>query len=209
MQRGYTLIEVVIAVAILAILVAAGASFAFGSKPFAMRSAVTQFKAQVQAAEALAAISGNGATIIVQTRPGAAGSAVLPGFKSIVYAGRPSTGATLVSSNIAPLVSEAAISESAIGAAPFAIFISSSGHVSVQPAYPAVANFDSNHPGALASEPQTCPASDQYVLQFSASGTTDQIVLPCAIALTGTPEPIITATSAETPTPTPAIAPTP
>ncbi|MFN2528867.1 MAG: prepilin-type N-terminal cleavage/methylation domain-containing protein [Candidatus Baltobacteraceae bacterium] len=59
MQRGFTLIEMAIATGILAMLVLAGAAFALGKRPMAMRQGAVEFSAQLQAALSLAAASGN------------------------------------------------------------------------------------------------------------------------------------------------------
>ena len=148
MERGYTLVEMAVAVGIVAMLVLAGAAFAFGSRPMAMRSAAVQFGAQLRAAKSLAAASGNGATIIV--RP--SGSS---GFAATVYSGRPTRLGALTLSNIAPVTSDASVTEASVGAPAFSIFISGGGHVSM-------ARGDIQGT-ALASEP-ACPAAGKYTL---------------------------------------------
>ncbi|MDP9018936.1 MAG: prepilin-type N-terminal cleavage/methylation domain-containing protein [Candidatus Eremiobacteraeota bacterium] len=197
-QRGFTMVEMAVTVAILAVLLLGGASFALGMRPMAMRSAAAQFEAQFHAARSLAAASG-GATIVVQLKadPGK------PGFTSIVYARRPMPGATLTVSGIPPVTSDSDIRERALGAPAFAIFISSAGHVSIEPQYPAI--FDTPNLPALGREP-ACPAAGFYTLEFSSGGATENMPLPCRIAVAGTPMPLVTnppapATPAATPTP--------
>ena len=181
MQRGFTLAEMAVAVGIVATLLLAAAAFALGSRPLAMSSATTQIEAQLQAARSLAAASGNGATIVVQPRPAA-------GFKSIVYAGRPSAAGALSISTVPAISADADIREASFGEPPFAIFISSSGHVSMAGAYPVSAEFDSPHVTPIANEP-ACPAAGNYALTISAGGASRTLVLPCRIAVSGTPAP--------------------
>lgn len=185
-----------VAVGILALLLLAGAGFALGSRPLAIRTAVQQFDAQLHAARALAASTGNGATVVVQPLFSADGTR-RQGFKALVYAGRP-TGSAMAASGIAPIASEADIEEASIGAPAFGIFISSSGHVSMQNGFPSSAEFDRVPTTAIAAEP-ACPAANGYTLIFRANGSTETIQLPCGLAVSGTPMPIVT----NTPTPTP------
>ncbi|MBC5815819.1 MAG: prepilin-type N-terminal cleavage/methylation domain-containing protein [Candidatus Eremiobacteraeota bacterium] len=189
MQRGFTLIEMAIAVGVLAMLVLAGAAFAFGNRPMAMRQGAVEFSAQLQAARSLAAASGNGATILV--KPRVAGPRPV-GFQSMVFSGRPTAPNAVTSTNFAPVQSEADVAEATIGAPTFSIFISGSGHVSM-----AAGDWTTN---ALGAEP-SCPAAGNYTLTFSVDNATSTIMLPCQIALGGTPAPIVT--NSPTPAPSP------
>ncbi|GAC1391128.1 MAG: hypothetical protein NVSMB31_08380 [Vulcanimicrobiaceae bacterium] len=192
-QRGFTVIEMAVAVAIVAVLLIAGVAFALAMRPMAMRSAATEFEAQFEAARSLAAAS-NGATIVVQPNT----DAKKPGFKSVVYAGRPMPGAILTVSGIPPVSSEADIREQSSGGPAFAIFISGAGHVSMQPQYPAT--LDTPDIPAIGQEP-ACPAVGLYTLEFSAAGATETMKLPCRIVVAGTPIPILTNTPAPTAVP--------
>jgi prepilin-type N-terminal cleavage/methylation domain-containing protein len=171
MQRGFSLVEMALTVGILAMLLFAGAAFALGSRPVAMNSAATGFEAQFEAARSLAAATGNGATIVVQPR-------VPLGFKSIVYAGRPTAGDALAVTSVPQIASDAEISEAGFGRPPFAIFISGSGHVSMAGSYPSAAQFDSPVMTPIASEP-ACPAAGSYALTFSANGAARTLDLAC------------------------------
>ena len=165
-------------------LLFAGAAFALASRPLAMRSAATEFEAQFLAAQSLSAATANGVTIVIQPRAPS-------GFKSIVYAGRPITIGALSASNLPSISADADISEAAVGPPPFAIFISNSDHVSMAGNFPQPAQFDSPSLGALATEP-ACPLAGHYTLRFAANGTSSLLVLPCKIAVAGTPLPIAT-----------------
>ncbi|HKU68716.1 MAG TPA: hypothetical protein VJP85_13140, partial [Candidatus Baltobacteraceae bacterium] len=101
-QRGTTLLEVLLTAAIAMLIAAAVFGFARGSRAFAMRSAISQFDAALAYAQALAANSGNGATLVFQPRA-ISGGAVLPGFKLVVYSGRPTSAGALAQAAIAPV----------------------------------------------------------------------------------------------------------
>ena len=179
-----------VAVGIVAMLLLTAGAFVLGSRPLAMSSAATQFEAQLQAARALAAATGNGATIVIQPRM-SPGSAVAAGFKSIVYAGRPTGARALTVSNVPPVSSDADISEGSVGRPAFAIFISGSGRVSMAGSYPSPAEFDAPPVTPLAAEP-ACPAAGVYTLTFSANGASRALVLVCPTSLSGTPMPVAT-----------------
>ncbi|HEY5257487.1 MAG TPA: type II secretion system protein [Candidatus Baltobacteraceae bacterium] len=83
-QRGFTLIEMVVVAAILALL-ATVAVISLAQRPGALESAVNGFDASLAAARAIAASSGNGATLVFAARTPAS----LPGYTLTVYRGRP------------------------------------------------------------------------------------------------------------------------
>lgn len=172
MERGYTLVELTIVVAIVAAF-CAGAAIALGRHPLSTAAAFTQLDAQLQAGRSLAAASGDGATIaIVTAGPG--------GFRSTLYAGRPD--APLTPSSAPAVESPASISEDSVGAPPFTLFISSAGDFSVA----------SGGPAAVPAEPP-CPASGEVHLTLTdPSAGRRTLLLPCRRPASGTPLPVFT-----------------
>lgn len=190
-QRGFTLVEVVAAVAILALLSAAVVAMSLAQRPGALRAATSGFDASLAAARALAATSGNGATMAFAPRTDGRGNA-LPGFTLTVYRGRPNAAGAVTPSTVPPLVGDADVRERSLGAPPFAIFLSSAGDPSGQGAYPqydarGVATF-----AMLAAQPP-CPAGG-FVFTFFGAHATQTRALPCAVSAVGTPMPLVTMT---------------
>lgn len=173
-ERGTTLLEVVIVLAIAVLLAAAGLALAKGSRPFAMRSAVSQFDGTLAYARALAADSGNGATLVF--RPGSAGS----GFMLIVYAGRPTSLSAMHQAPLAPVLATGDVSEAKLGRVPFTIFLDSAGH--------AGAMNGAVSPGtAIASDPG-CPSGESaVVLTFSDARSSGVRTIACNTAVSGVP----------------------
>ncbi len=170
MQRGFSLAETALAVGIIAALLLTAGALSAGSRPLANRSAQTEFEAQLAAARSLAQAGADGATIIVQPRSPS-------GFKATLYGGRPDKP-PLARTALAPLLSDADVSEAVLGAPPFAIFISGSGHISILGAYPRPSEFDTGAVSQVPSEP-VCPASGGYVLNFNAGGAVLPEPLSC------------------------------
>ena len=77
-QRGFTLVELVVAVGIVALLTVA-VTMSLALRPGALRATAASFDASFGTARAIAATSGNGATIVVAPRTDAHGNR-LPGF---------------------------------------------------------------------------------------------------------------------------------
>ena len=169
MQRGFTLVELIVAVGIVAVL-AAGGALALGQHPMSSSTAFAQLRAQIEAAKMLAAASGDGATIAVT----AAGS----GFRSRVFSGRPD--GVLTPSQLAPVDSQAAIAEESAGAPPFSLFVSSAGDFSVAPGAPQGAGVE-----------PACPSAGVVRLEISdPSGGRHTLTLSCRQAALGSPEPV-------------------
>lgn len=190
-QRGFTLVEVVAAVAILALLTGAVVAMSLAQRPGSLRAATAGFDASLAAARALAATSGNGATLAFAPRRDAHGNA-LPGFTLSVYRGRPNAEGAVTPSNVAPLVSDADVRERTLGSPPFAIFLSSSGDPSGEAAYP---QFDARGGATfatIAAQPP-CPVGG-FALTFSDVRATQVRSLPCAVSAVGTPMPLVTMT---------------
>lgn len=165
-ERGVSLVEVLIAAAIVAIMVAAVLNMTAASHPLGARSAISQFDTALAYARSVAATSGNGATIVLtQSTIG-------------VYSGRPTASGAMHPAPIAPLpIDGASISEVALGAAPLALFVNSAGHVTM-------ASFAGATPPPLASEP-ACPSSLQWVLKISDSRSTATRTFPCEVISAG------------------------
>ena len=119
----------------------------------AVRSSVTQFDAALAYAKAIAATSGNGATMLVAPR--------LPaGFAITLFSGRPTARDALQPAGIAPFSADAAVAEATLGPPPFALYVNSAGRVSMAPS----ATFGT--PPPLAAEPR-CPSAGEWVLAFT------------------------------------------
>jgi prepilin-type N-terminal cleavage/methylation domain-containing protein len=172
-ERGFTLVETVVTLGIIAMLLAASGAWLLAMHPGALVHATDDYDAVLASARGLAATSGNGATLVFAPRAGG-----VPGFTMRAYAGRPVSANAVVASNAMPVESDATISEATLGQPPFAIFIGASGHASGQAAYPAIdATGNATFP-VIANEP-ACPAAG-FVLTFTGpQGATATRTLPC------------------------------
>lgn len=186
-QRGFTLVEMVVAVACAAILLAAGGALLASMHPGALRAAQDDFDANLAAAKAIAASSGNGATIAIVPRTDVHGSP-LPGFIARVYAGRPNVANGVQPTNVFPLESSVAISERTLGKPPFAIFLSSAGHPSGLAAYPSVDSGGNPSFTVLAAQPP-CPARAIVLTFANAQNATATRTLPCSVSVAGSSAP--------------------
>lgn len=190
-QRGFTLVEIVAAVAILALLCAAAVAMSLAQRPGALRAATSGFDASLAAARALAATSGNGATMAFAPRTDGRGNA-LPGFTLTVYRGRPNAAGAVTPSTVPQLVGDTDVRERALGAPPFTIFLSSAGDPTGRAGYP---QFDARGVATfapLAAQPP-CPAGG-FVLTFSGAHARQTRSLACRIEAVGTPMPLVTMT---------------
>jgi prepilin-type N-terminal cleavage/methylation domain-containing protein len=177
-QRGFTLIETIVACAIVATLLVAGGAWMIGLHPGALAQATSDYDAALSSARALAMTSSNGATLVFAPILGRGG------FSVRVYAGRPSGSNTVQPTNAMPVTSNAGISEKTLGAPPFAIFFGASGHVSGKASYPAIAANGNATFAPIATEP-ACPAGG-FVLTFSArSGASATRTLACTSSVAG------------------------
>jgi prepilin-type N-terminal cleavage/methylation domain-containing protein len=159
-ERGFSLIEVLVAAAIVAIVTLAAWSLSTASHPFASESAVFQFDTAMAYARSVASTSGNGATIIVTS-----GSIA-------VYSGRPTSENAMRPAPMAPIVVKGVrVSEASLGAPPFALFLNSAGQVTM-------ASFTGATPAPLAAEPP-CSVSSRWVLTFTDARSTAARVFPC------------------------------
>ena len=138
-----------------------------------MRSATSQFDAALAYARALAATSGNGATLVFERRTGADGT-VLRGFKMVVYSGRPAWAGAMQTSLLPPVESGAQVTEARLGGVPFAVFLDGAGHASAMAG-------EVEQSGVLASDPG-CPSGEsRLVLTFADPRGSDIRTLACNV----------------------------
>lgn len=179
-QRGFTLIETIVACATVATLLAAGGFWMMGMHPGALTQSTSDYDAALSTARALATTSSNGATLAFAPIAGRSG------FALRVYAGRPSGSNTVQATTAMPVPSDAGISEKTLGSPPFAIFFGASGHVSGKGSYPLIAANGNATFAPIATEP-ACPAGG-FVLTFSApSGASATRTLACTASVAGAP----------------------
>lgn len=167
LQRGFTLVELAIVAGIVAVL-ALGAAYALGSKPYALRSSVMLLNATLAQARGIAESSGNGATLAAV--PHGSGTALY------LYRGRPNDPATMVQA-APPVEVEATVSESTLGSSPFAIFEDGSGHVTGMAGYPPLPNGAPATFPALATPPP-CPGT-ALTLSVAVGGASESVPLAC------------------------------
>ncbi|MHB8148082.1 MAG: type II secretion system protein [Vulcanimicrobiaceae bacterium] len=192
-ERGFTLIEVLVAVGIMALLAAAGGVWMLATRPAALRAAVDGYDASMASALALAATGGNGATLVFRPRTDGRGSA-LAGFTLDVYGGRPTGAGAVSASGTMRVVSDASVVEKTLGTPPFALFLSTAGHPSGQAAYPPTGANGSPAFPAIAQQPP-CPAGG-FILTFTGpQGARDIRTLACSTSAF--------ASAAPNPSPTP------
>lgn len=147
MQRGMTLVEVVLAVAIATIAGVAFVALARGAHAYGAHSAVQQFDAALAYAQSLAANGGNGATMVFAPDG--------DGFSLTVYSGRPTSAGALSASGMAPIGAAASVSEARLGAPPFSVFLNGAGHAS--------ATRGAVTPGSVIANDPGCPAGETSV----------------------------------------------
>jgi type II secretory pathway pseudopilin PulG len=170
-QRGATLLEVLLATAIAIMIGVAAFGFSAGARALGARSAVSQFDAALAYAHALAANSGNGATLVFNRRISTTG-APLRGFKLTIYSGRPTSAGALQPSSLAPLESQGDVSERLLGAVPFAIFLNGAGHASALGGTISRSTLIATDPG--------CPSGETSVVLIFADPRSSEVRrLPC------------------------------
>ena len=162
-----SLLEVLIAAAVAAIVCAAAFVASASSHPGALRSAVTQFDAALAYGQALASSSSSGATMTITSS------------QITVYSGRPASN-RLRQGALAPAgIAGVTVRETTAGAAPIAILLDGSGHAGITP-------YNGATPGPAVSPPP-CPAARQWVLTFSQGRTTIARTLSCSVPIGGAP----------------------
>lgn len=171
-ERGFTLIELVVAVGI-AVMLLGGALWMFAMRPAAVRHAVDEYDGELAVARAIAASSGNGATMVFA--PAMRGS----GFTIAVYAGRPTAANAVTATQAISATNDASVRERTLGAPPFAVFFDSAGRASGQASYPAFDPAGHAQFATLAQQPP-CPRGDLLLTFTGAQGASDTRTLACA-----------------------------
>jgi prepilin-type N-terminal cleavage/methylation domain-containing protein len=195
-ERGFTLVELIVAVGITVVLLAAGGVWLLGMHPGALRNAADEFDAELAAARAIAASSGNGATIGVVPRVDGQGT-TMPGFVLRVYSGRPTAPNAVQPTNVAALSSPTTVREATFGSPSFALFFDSAGEVTGARSYPAIDAHGGVSFPVIAQQPP-CPANGIRLTFTSAQGATATRTLPCAAWVAGG-----SGSAAPSPTPNP------
>jgi prepilin-type N-terminal cleavage/methylation domain-containing protein len=174
-ERGFTLVEVVIGVAIIATTAAAGIAISLAARPAVVSAAAARFDALLDAARTEARAFDSGVTIaFTPLQPDPA----IDGFRARLYRNRPAVGA-LVAMNLPNIEASVALRESeTLGAPAFALTIHHDGRITGILGYT---------PAAQSSSPETgCPASGSYHLTFTAAGGHADRYIPCRITLAAT-----------------------
>jgi prepilin-type N-terminal cleavage/methylation domain-containing protein len=183
-ERGFTLPEVVVVMAILVLMLASIGVMTFASHPAQANAAALRFKSAVDAAKSLAQAQ-DGATLYFTTQNGPAN------FRAQIYAGRPGNA---VAAEAPDIQANATVSEATLGNAPFALVFHAGGLVGGLPGA---------SPGGAAASELPCPASGSWTLTFSAGNDTRQVAVPCVVTVLNNGVAVL----APTPTPEPSIAP--
>jgi len=188
-QRGFTLIEVLVTVGILTLLLAAGA-WSFSLHPNALVAATDDVDAALASARAIAASSGNGATLVFAPRGNGRGSR-LAGFALRIYSGRPNAPGAVNPTSAMPVIADANVRERTLGTPPFSLFVDSAGDASAEASYPALDANGNARFAVIAQEP-ACPPGG-FLLTFTnpRSGVSSTRSLACRVALSvpGGPNP--------------------
>jgi len=169
-EGGFTLVEIVIAVAIVAATVAAGFGIALASRSLAVSTAAGEFDQFLDSARTIARDL-DGATLAFT--PDAYGD----GTEVRVLAGGPNGPPAPTTLPI--LHARAAIAElESLGKPPFAFIVHANGSLSGRPGY---------RVGDTATNDVGCPASGAFHFVFQAAGGSADRFVPCRAAVAGGP----------------------
>lgn len=175
-QSGTSLLEVLVAAALAFMLAAAAWTASQGSRLLQAHTAAAQLDSLMAYGRALAATSGNGATVAFTPDRN--------GTRVTLYAGRPD-GLPVVPAPIPPLVLPVSITEAALGATPFTLFLDGAGAAAGQAAYPA----SSATPWPAVSAEPSCPPLGAYLLTLRAGPAAQTRRLACLRQAAGSPAP--------------------
>ncbi len=169
-ERGFTLIEMIVAVAIVATTVAAGIGLSLSSRSLAVATAATEFDRLLDATRTIARET-SGATIVFA--PDGFGD----GTQVRVLTSGPN--GTLVATTMPVVQTRAAIAEtSALGPAPFAFVLHATGLLAGRPGF---------RLGDATTTPETaCPPSGAFHFTITAAGGSADRYVPCRIDLAST-----------------------
>jgi prepilin-type N-terminal cleavage/methylation domain-containing protein len=169
--RGFTLIEVLIAVAVVVMIAGGGVGAAMGARSLAVSSAATEFDALLDAARTTAREFDGGATLVFE--PDAYGD----GFTARVYGRRPSTG-PLLAIDMPSYDGRITLSETnLLGTPAFALALHANGKIG---------GIRGDVVAGSAGPENACPATGAYQLVFSYGGAKATRTIPCTIALATT-----------------------
>ncbi len=165
-EGGFTLIEIVIAVAIVAATVAAGFGISLGSRSLAVSTAAGEFDQFLDSARTMARDL-DGATLAFT--PDAYGD----GTEVRLLAGGPNSAPT--TTTLPTLHARATIEEAeSLGKAPFAFIVHANGSLSGRPGY---------HVGDTTTNDVGCPASGAFHFVIKAAGGSADRYVPCRMTL--------------------------
>jgi len=172
-EAGFTLLEMLVAIGIAVILLAAGGYWMLSMRPAALRGALDDFDSNLAAAKALAASSGNGATLVFAPQTDG-----VSGFTLRVYSGRPNASNAVTTTNTMAAISATSVSEAHFGKPPFAIFLSSAGYPTGSANYPSLDAQENPTFNVIAQQPP-CPSGGIVLTFTSPQGVTATRTLPC------------------------------
>ncbi|HTW84848.1 MAG TPA: prepilin-type N-terminal cleavage/methylation domain-containing protein [Candidatus Sulfotelmatobacter sp.] len=188
--RGFTLVEVVIAVAVVALVATGAVGVSMSARSLAVSTAAARFDALLDAARTAAGEYDGGATIVFE--PDAYGD----GFTARVYGRRPSTG-TLLATDFPALDGRVTLTETQLlGTPAFALALHANGKLG---------GIKGDVLAGSASGENACPASGNYVLVFAYAGSTAQRTIPCTLQLAATGPVSYDNPPAASPLPTPTV----
>lgn len=188
-EAGFTTLELVIAVAITIVLLAAGGVWMLSMQPGALRAAVNDVDADFAAAQSIAESSGNGATLVFAPQAGG-----VPGFTVRVYSGRPDAVNAVTPTTTMAVTSASTVSEAHFGKPPFAIFLNSAGYATGTGGYPTLDAHENPTFPVIAQQP-ACPSGGIVLTFTSPQGATATRTFACNTMVAGS--------AAADPTPTP------
>jgi len=164
-ERGFSLIEVIVAVGVVSLIALGGAALTLSSRSLAVSSSALRFDALLDAARTTGRAFEHGVTIAFV--PDAYGD----GFRAQLYANRPGT-APLLASTIPVLEARVALRETeTLGTPAFALTVHADGNV---------AGVRGDALSAAAVE-TACPSSGAFHLVFSYGAATAERYVPCRI----------------------------
>ncbi len=187
-EAAFSTVELIVAVAITLMLLAAGGYWVRAMQPGALRGAVDDVQADLAAARSIAASSGNGATLVFAPQPGTA-----PGFTLRVYSGRPNAPGAVAPATTMPVSSVTSLAEMHFGKPPFALFLSSAGYATGLANYPSL-DAQENPAFAVIAQQPACPPGGIVLTFTSPQGATATLTFPCRTDVAGVAAPGATPT---------------
>jgi prepilin-type N-terminal cleavage/methylation domain-containing protein len=169
--RGFTLIEVLIAVAVVAMVAVGAVGATMGARSLAVSTTAAHFDALLDAARTTAREFDGGVTLVFE--PDAYGD----GFTARVYGRRPSTG-PLLATDVPILDGRVTLTETELlGTPAFALALHANGKVG---------GIRGDVLAGAAGAENACPAAGMYTLVFTYGGASAQRTIPCTITLAST-----------------------